>query len=282
MWPYSRHVRISLNKQHPLPNTCARLQRLNGVDPKLRNPCRRYLATEKQPQSRFSGVRNLSPRPRLHLLEDRVVAEHGKPPLNTLEYPQVDENLDELKDADALEQRDVPKPTKTGGPIQTAKYGDIAQFTKVIEFVKNAGPEPGPTPAPLDLARFAGHQKVAEYPNVSYSKTIAKDPTVQPVRHTVTSNSNKPPPESLSTSSSDLTGVTVDGQGRLQIGSTAEALKERPTALVVSSISRNMLKSDFLRLLAHTPDHEKRPSGLMRGRLDHTTFQHVSKSTDTT
>jgi hypothetical protein len=223
-------------------------------------------------------VRNLSPRPRLHLLEDRVVAEHGKPILNTLEYPQADEHLDELKDADALEQRDVPETTKTSGPIQTAKYADIVQFTKATEFVKNAEPEP----APLDLARFAGDQKVAGYPNVSYSKTIAKDPTIQPVRHTVASNSNKLPPESLSTSSSDLTGVTVDGQGRLRIESTAEALKERPTALVVSSVSRNMLKSDFLRLLAHTPDHEKPPSGSMRGKLNHVAFQHVSKSTDTT
>ena len=271
-------MRISLNKQHVPPNICARLQRLNGADPKLRNPCRRYLAIEKQPRSRFSGVRNLSPRPRLHLLENRVVAKHGKPSLNTLKYPQADEHLDELKDADAHKQRDVPKPTKTGGPIQTAKYADIAQCTKATEFVKNAEPEL----SPLEHARFAGHQKVAEYPNVSYSKTIAKDPTIQPVRHTVASNSNKLPPESLSTSSSDLTGIIVDSQGRLQIKSTPEALKERPTALVVSSISRNMLKSDFLRLLAHTPDHEKRPSGLMRGKLDHVTFQHVSRSTDTT
>lgn len=278
VWLYSRHVRISLNKQHLLPNICARLQRLNGADPKLRNPCRRYLAIEKQPQSRFSGVQNLSPRPRLHLLEDRVVAEHGKPPLNTLEYPQADEHLDELKDADAHEQRDVPEPTEISGPIQTAKYADIAQFTKATEFVKNSEP----APSPLDPARFAGHQKVAEYPNVSYSKTIAKDPTIQPVSHTAASNSNKLPPESLSTSSSDLTGIIVDSQGRLQIKSTAEALKERPTALVVSSISRNMLKSDFLRLLAHTPDHERRPSGLMRGKLDHVAFQRVSQSTDTT
>jgi hypothetical protein len=265
VWLYSRHVRISLNKQHLLPNTCARLQRLNGADPKLPNPCRRYLAIEKQPRSRPSGVQNLSPRPRLHLVEGRVVAEHGKPPLNTFEYPQADEHLDELKDADALEQRDVPKPTKTGGPIQPAKYADIARFTKATEFVKNAEP----APAPLDLA---GHQKVAEYPNLSYSKTIAKDPTIQLVRHTVASNSNKLLPESLSTSSSDLAGVIVDGRGRLRIESTAEALKERPTALVVSSISRNMLKSDFLRLLAHTSDHEKRLSGSMTGKLDHVPF----------
>jgi hypothetical protein len=278
VWPHSRHVRINLNKQHLLPNTCAWLQRLNGADPKLRNPCRRYLAIEKQPRSRFSGVRNLSPRPRLHLLEGRVVAEHDKPQLNTLEYPQADEHLDELKDADALEQRDVPEPTKTGGPIQTAKYADIARFTKATEFVKNAEP----APAPFDLARFAGHQKVAEHLNVSYSKTIAKDSTIQPVKHIVASNSNKLPPESLSTSSSDITGVIVDGQGRLQIKSTAETLKERPTVLVVSSISRNMLKSDFLRLLAHTPDHEKHPSGLMTGKLNHVPFQHVSKSADTT
>jgi hypothetical protein len=271
-------VRINLNKQHLLPNTCARLQRLNGADPKLRNPCRRHLAVEKQPRSRFSGLRNLPPRPRLHLPEDRVVAEHGKPPLKTPEYPQADEHLDDPKDADALEQRDVPEPMKTGGPIQTTKYADIAQFTKATEFVKDAEP----APAPLDLARFAGHQKVAEYPNVSYSETIAKDPTIQPVRHTVASNSNKLPTEPLSTSSSNHTGVIVDGQGRLRIESTAEALKERPTALVVSSISRNMLKSDFIRLLAHTPDHEKRPIGPMRGKLDHATFQHVSKSTDTT
>jgi hypothetical protein len=202
------------------------------------------------------------------------VAEQSKPPLNTFEYPQADEHLDDLKDADPPEQRDVPEPTKTGGPIQTAKYADIARFTKATEFVKNA--EPAPTP--LDLARFAGHQKVAEYPNVSYSKTIAKDPTIQPVRHTVASNSNKLRPESSSTSSLDLTGVIVDGQGRLRIESTAEALKERPTALVVSSISRNMLKGDFFRLLAHTSDHEKRPNSSMTGKLDHVPFQHVSKT----
>jgi hypothetical protein len=135
---------------------------------------------------------------------------------------------------------------------------------------------------PRDLARFAGHQKVADYVNVSDSEIVAEDPTIQPVRHTVASNPDKLPNESLSTSSSDLTGVIVDGQGRLQIESTAEALKERPTALVVSSVSGNMLKTDFMRLLAHTPNHEKRPMGSMRGKLDHFTLQHVSKSTDTT
>src|SRR3954467_12755033 len=100
VWPYSRHVRISLNKQHLLPNTLVRLQRLNGADPNLPNPCRRYLAIEKQPRSRFSGLRNLSPRPRLNLLQDRVISEHGKPPLNAPEYPQADEHVDNRGDAD--------------------------------------------------------------------------------------------------------------------------------------------------------------------------------------
>lgn len=276
VWPYSRHVRVSLNKQYLLPDTCARLQPPNGADPKLQYPCRRYLAIEKQPRSRFSGLRNLSPRPRLHLLEDRVVARHDKPPLNVPEYPQADEPLDDRKGADALEQRDVPEPTKTDEGTQSARDADIAQFTKVTEFVKNTEP----APAPLVLARFACHHKVADYPNVSDSETIAKDPAIQPVRHTVASNRNKLPDEPLSTSSSDLTGVIIDGQGQLQIESTAEAVKERPTALVVSSVSGNMLESDFIRLLAHTPDHEKRPIGSMRGKLDNVTLQHVSKSTD--
>jgi hypothetical protein len=268
VWPYPRHVRINLNKQHLLPSTCARLQPPSGEDPKLQNPCRRYLAIEKWPRSRFSGLQNLSPRPPLHLLEDRVVAGHDKHPLKAPEYPQADEYLDNRKDEDALEQRDVPEPTKAGRGMQTARDADIAQFTKVTEFVKNTEP----ALAPLDLARFAGRREVADYPNVSDSEIIAKDPAIQPVRHTVASNRNQLPDEPLSTSSSDLTGVIIDGQGQLQIESTASALKERPTALVVSSVSGNMLKSDFIRLLAHAPDHEKRPVGSMRGKLDYVTL----------
>ena len=273
VWPYPRHVRINLNKQHLLSSTCAP----NGADPKLQNSCRRYLAIEKWPRSRFSGLRNLSPRPRLHLLEDRVGAGHDKHPLKAPEYPQADEYLDDRKDADALEQRDVPEPTKAGGGVQIARDANTAQFTKVTEFVKNTEP----ALAALDLARFAGRHKVADYPNVSDSEITAKDLAIEPVGHTGASNRNKLPNEPLSTSSSDLTGVIIDGRGQLQIESTAEALKERPTALVVSSVSGNMLKSDFIRLLAHTSDHEKRPSGLMRGKLDYVTLQYVSKSADT-
>jgi hypothetical protein len=277
VWPYPRHVRINLNKQYLLLNTCARLPSPNGADPKLQNPCRRYLAIEKRPRSRFSGLRNLSPRPRLHLLKDQVVAGHDKHPLKAPEYPQADEHLEDRNDADTLEQKDVPEPTKTGGGIQPARDTDIAQFTKVTGFVKNTEP----ALAPVDLTRFAGHHKVADYPNVSDSEIIAKAPAIQLVRHTVASNRNQLTDEHLSTSSSDLTGVIIDGQGQLQIESTAEALKERPTALVVSSVSGNMLKSDFIRLLAHTSDHEKRPIVSMRGKLDYVTLQYVSKSADT-
>ena len=264
VWPYPRHVRININRQHLLPSTCAWLEPPSGADPKLQNPCRRYLAIEKWPRSRFSGLQNLSPRPPLHLLE----AGHDKHPLKAPEYPQANEYLDDRKDADALEQRDDPEPTKAGRGMQTTRDADIAQFTKETEFVKDTEP----ALAPLDLTRFASRRKVVDYPNVSESEIIAKDPAIQPVRHTVASNRNKQRDEPLSTSSTNLTGVIIDGQGQLQIESTAEALKERPTALVVSSVSGNMLESDFIRLLAHAPDHEKRPVGSMRGKLDYVTL----------
>jgi hypothetical protein len=271
-------VRISLNKQHLVPNTCAQAQRINGVDPQLQSPCRRYLAIEKQSRSKFPALRNLSARPRLHPPEDRVIAKHGKSSLNAAGYPQAAEHLDDWKDAGALESRDVPKPTKVGGRIQTARDANITKLAKATGFVKNT--EPGS--APPDLVGFAGRQKVADYPNVSDSEIIAReDSTIQPIRRTVKTTRSKLPDESLATSSSSPTGVIIDGQGQLQIKSTAEALKERPTALVVSSVSGNMLQSDFTRLLAHTSDQETRSIGSMRGKLDGVTLHHVSKGTDT-
>lgn len=77
--------------------------------------------------------------------------------------------------------------------------------------------------------------------------------------------------QSISTVSSDDTGVNIDKDGKLTIVSTEKALKSHPTALIVSSVSTSLVKSDFTRLLPGTLKDVAREGGvrheggLMRG-----------------
>jgi hypothetical protein len=271
VWLATRHVRLRLCQQRILASTGASLLRTRRADPLLQSTGRRHFATQETPRQRLAPSGVLSRRPQLLRLEEQSVVERGKPPVNPPEYPRAYEQRKAIEDVEAVQQGDTPEHGKNDGSTTNAKHTDSANPTKRAKFVKTVDP------APFELAKVADYEKIEEFPNASDRTTIAEDLDMQSAGHTLAFRTYNPPQEPLATTSSDCASVSIDWHGQLRIKSIAAALRKSRTALIVSSVSPNLMEADFTCLLAHTRDRGNDPGGLMRGTVDYVILQAVSK-----
>jgi hypothetical protein len=274
VWLTSRHVRLSLRQPDVSLISSASSWPPNCADPLLHSTAPRHLATQGKPRTRLLPLGVLSHRPRLHL-EEQAVVEHGKPPANPPEHLKANDKPKANKNEAAVQQGDNPELAKIDGLPTTPEHADSATPTKPAMSLKTA--ESGP----FELAEVAGYQKTEQYPNVSDRTTIPEEQEFQPAGHTLAFSTYKPAEESLATSSSEFPGFSIDVHGQLRIKSTAAALRKNRTALIVSSVCRNMVEADFKRLLPRTPDHEKHQGGLLQGMINYVVQPSVSKVAET-
>jgi hypothetical protein len=273
VWLTTRYIRLSLSQQQLLPTTGTPLLRSYRADPLLHD--QQHFATWGKPRTRLQPLGALSRGPQLPLLEEQAGIEHGKPSVNESELLQSYEQPKANEDAEAVQEGDTPNHAKNNESTTTAEPADSTKPTKTANIVKTA------KPAPHELAEISYDEKTKECPNPSDPTTVVDDPDIQPASHTLTFSDYNPPQEPLTTTSSDYTGFSIDGHGQLRIKSTAAALRKTRTALIVSSVSRNLLEADFTRLLAHTPDRGTDQGGFMRGTVDSIILQAVYKFAET-
>ena len=247
----------------------------SGTDPQLRNSGRRHVATKEWPQRRFLQLSNISPPRGQDLPSYEAVVERGKCPLNTPDRGVLENHARLSAVPEAVEQGDVSGLVRTDLKTTIAERGNTAKLTETVKPVKIAEYQP------FHFAAGTCDQIVKEHANVSHRVNKAGDRKIQPAGHALAFGTYTPSREPQATSSADHTGFSIDAHGRLRITSTEAALRKHHTALIVRSVSRNMVEADFMRLLAHTPDPESDQGGLLQGTVPQFIRQSVYKIADT-
>lgn len=250
----------------PVAHSWCALLRPNGAD------LRGHIATKDVPRTKYMRLAHQPAHRRLHLLAAQAVAADSKTSRSRVGYLEAREHTKWSKDAEAVEG-DTPESRRTGAGT-VAEQANVFKSTKLANSIKNPGLEA------FELADAVGPKKVAENPNVSDSIPTAEGPHPQLARHNSAFTSCKSSQEPLARSSPDYSGFSIDRHGQLRIKSTAGALKKKHTALVVTSVSPNMVEDDFTRLLAQAPNSENDQGGLMQGTVDHVIMQCISEIAD--
>ena len=270
----SRHARRNIRRCDLLPPTHVTLQPIS-TNPQSQNHGRQYVATREWPQTRFLRLGNISPRRRQYLPKDEAVVERGKPPLNTPDRDVFKSHTKLSAALEAVEQGDISGPPRTDLKTTIAERGNTAKLTETIKPVEIAEHQP------FHFTAGAGDESVEEHPNLSHRAKKGDHRKIQPAGDALAFGTYTPSREPLANSSADHTGFSIDAHGRLRVTSTEAALRKHHTALIVRSVSRNMVEADFTRLLAHTPDPESDQGGLLQGTVPQLIRQSAYEIADT-
>ena len=244
VWPTTRYVRLSHRPQQLLSTTRESLLR----------PCRAHSRVQNNVRQPFAPLGVLSGRPKHQLPKEQAVVECDNLTVNQAEHSETDEPRKVKADTKGFQQGDVPDRAKSDR-LATVEHADSAKPTKTASSVETA------EPAPLEPVKRASYKKIKEYANANRT-TVAGDPDTRPSDHSSVCSADKQPQDPPPTTSS---GCSIDVRGQLRIKSKVAALRKLRTALIVSSVSRNLVEADFTRLLAYTSEPGKGRGGFIRG-----------------
>lgn len=265
--PATRFVRLSLYQQYLSPIIGAPLLRPNGADPLSGGG--QSFATQEKPRTVIALHTFRSRHTELDILEELAAVENGKHLVNPTEHLEADKHRKANNLAQVVHERDAPGRAKDDGSTSTGEHAVSAKPGKTVVIGNTA--EPGP----LDIA--AEYEKVDENLTASGHTTAGDEPAVPRVRRCPAFSSCKPHREPPVAIHSDCTGFSIDGHGQLRIKSSTAALRKSPTALIVTSVSRNLVEADFVRLLAHPADRgNNHGGGFIQGKVDQVIYHAVS------
>ena len=268
VWPTARFMRLSLRQQFPCPTSGASLLPPLRGDPLLPSSGRRPFLTQAKRETGITRHEFLPRHPKLHILEDRTAAEDSKHPVNSAQRLEADEHRKANKIAETSHEGDTPECAKDEGPTITSEYAVSVKPEKNTNTIVNAG-----EPVALDLGT---DYETTEKCSATSNRTTAGDkPVIRPAGRGWAFNDCKLAQEPPATTLLEYTGFSVDARGQLRIASSTLALRKRRTALIVTSVSRNLMEADFIRLMGHTSDRANDQAGFIRGTVDEVIYQAV-------
>jgi hypothetical protein len=260
VWPTARLGRLSLRQQLLLPTFGASLWRTHRVGPLLQSSCQQSFAKQARRRTGTALLEPVPRHPKLHIIVHRTAVEDDKYPVNSAEHLEAGAHWKAKKIADTGYEGDALERAKYERPGTTSEHVISTKPRKTVAIV-NAGEPAAPELGPQ-------HEIIEECPASSDRTAGSGEPAIQLTGHGLAFCTYKPAQKPPATTSSDPTGFSINVHGQLRIASRTAALRKSRTALIITSVSRNLVEADFIRLLGHPPNVGIDQAGFIRGMID--------------